>query len=116
MRDLYNTINKPLHITKKEERKGVNLLKTISLNRLDNKLTKRGAKSGYTNKPYTHREKETKGSINIERERERESACTLLHFDHKMRHILHTVTGTCKETQKYTPLFSSCMTKSDNLE
>ena len=46
MSDLYNTINKPPHITKKEERKGVNLLKTIRLNRLDNKLTERGAKSG----------------------------------------------------------------------
>ena len=60
MSDLYNTINKPLHITKKEERKGVNLLKTIRLNGLDNKLTERGAKSGYnhTNQPYTHTERD----------------------------------------------------------
>ena len=76
-------------------------MKTIRLNRLDNKLTERGAKSGYTtptNQPTIHtqrqreRETETKGSIKIERERERES----VHYDHKMHHI-------------HTPLFSSCM-------
>ena len=77
-------------------------MKTIRLNRLDNKLTERGAKSGYTtptNQPYTHTERETDRDkrINQNRERGRERVYTiLLHFDHKMHHI-------------HTPLFSSCM-------
>ena len=80
MRDLYNTINKPPHITKKEERKGVNLLKTIRLNGLDNKLTERSQKWLEPHQPTIHTQRETetetKGSINIEREGEGERVYT----------------------------------------